>query len=563
MKTSFITLLLIAIGFHALSQTGRSPSKEVYISKIPKPTAPANLEIKSITFSDQFGNRNNILDAGEKAEIGFTLSNLGKGDAYNLVAEITSISAVSGVEYSKKYQIGNLITGKSTLVKIPVSASMQIESGKSELEIQIKEGNGFDSDPIRISFNTQKFRNPVVAIVDYKFTTNEGGKIKLGQLISLGVVLQNRGQGEASNIKVIFTNPENIFPGSETDFIIDKLKPNETRNLIYEFFANKKYTSSEIPIQVLVTESYSKYGDKRTLSVSLEQSLLQTQTVSVAGQLEQVIQIDNVSLTSDVDVGIPVNGKVNSNRFALIIGNEDYRKYQTGLQSDQNVLFARNDAVVFKEYAVKTLGVPDRHTFILTDATRGQMSRELERVTELVKLTPNAELIFYYAGHGLPDMETHQGYLIPVDVTASNLRDAISLKDLYSKLASSNANKILVFLDACFSGGGRGENGLLAARTVKVKPKGEIVEGNIVAFTATSGEEVSLPLKKESHGLFTYHLLKKLKETQGQMTLEQLKIFLENEIPKSSLIENGVRQTPQVLVAPELDEKWLSWQFQK
>lgn len=553
--------ILFSIDIHA--QSGKSPFKEVYISKVPKPIAPANLDIRSITFSDQMGNSNSILDAGENADIGFDLSNLGQGDAYNMVVEITVIKAVSGIQYNKSQPIGSLNAGKTMAVKLPVSASMLIESGISELQILVKEGNGFDSDPVRISFMTQMFKNPVLAIADHKFTTNEGGKIKLGQLISLEIVLQNKGQGEASNIKVNFTNPENVFPGNETDFHIDVLKPNESQKLVYEFFANKKYTSLDIPIQVKVTESYGKYGTNSTLKVSLEQSLFQTQSVRIKGEREDEVRIDNVSLTSDIDVGIPVSSKVYNNRFALIIGNEDYRKYQTGLQSDQNVLYARNDAGVFKEYAVKTLGVPETHAFLLNDATRGQMSRELERIIELVKRTPNAELIFYYAGHGLPDMQTYQGYLIPVDVTASNLRDAISLKDLYVKLASSNASKIYVFLDACFSGGGRGENGLLAARAVKVKPKGEIVQGNIVAFTATSGEEFSLPLKKEAHGLFTYHLLKKLKETQGRVMLGELKMFLEMEIPKSSLLANSMLQTPNFLVSPELDEKWQQWQFQK
>ncbi|HZB11909.1 MAG TPA: caspase family protein, partial [Chryseolinea sp.] len=224
-------------------------------------------------------------------------------------------------------------------------------------------------------------------------------------------------------------------------------------------------------------------------------------------------------------------------------------------------LFARNDALVFKEYAIKTLGVSEKHTFLLTDATRGQMSREIERITELAKLTPDAEIIFYYAGHGLPDFETYQSYLIPVDVTASNLEDAIKLRDLYAKLASSKANKIIVILDACFSGGGRGENGLLAARTVKIRPKSDIVEGNIVAFTATSGKEVSLPFESQSHGLFTYYLLSKLQETEGKLTLDELAQHLESEIPKASLLENGLLQRPQVLVSPELDGKWMSWKF--
>ena len=561
MKSIFSICLLVVLSYQASGQSGKSPVREIYISKVPKPTAPASLEITSISFTDQKGNRNSIIDAGEVSEITFKISNIGKGGAFNLIAEMNLIAPISGLEYSKKQQIGNLPSGENISVSLPMSATMGLESGKAEFEILIKEGNGFDADPFKISFTTQMFKNPVVTVADHKFTSGEGGKIKLGQVISLGIVIQNRGQGDAFNINVSFKNPANIFPADEISFSIDRLKPNESRNLNYEFFANKKYSEPEVPIEVTITESYRKYGDKKTLAVSLEQTLLQTQLVNINAQIESPVQIDNVSLTSDVDIGIPLSGKLNSNRFALVIGNEDYKKFQTSLHSDQNVSFARNDAIVFKEYLVKTLGVQEKHVFTITDATRGQMSRELERVTQLVELTPGAELIFYYAGHGLPDMETYQGYIIPVDVTASNLKDAISLKDLYSKLASSKASRIFVFLDACFSGGGRGEKGLLAARTVKIKPKGDITEGNIVAFTATSGEEVSLPLTRESHGLFTYYLLRKLKDSKGELTLEQLRDYLEMELPKASLIENGMRQKPQVLVAPDLDDKWLKWKF--
>ncbi len=535
--------------------------EEIWRISAPRPTAPANLEIKSIFFSDKNGNSNNVLDANEKAHIGFTITNTGKGLAHNLFAEIKSINTIVGIEYPSPNQLGNLASGESNAVNIPLSASMNVESGAVNFEIKIKEENGFDSDPVRISFNVQRFRNPQVTIADFKFST-EGGKIKLGQLIALEIILQNKGQGDASNIRISFSNPQNVFPASETNFAIAQLKPNENQKLVYEFFANKMYTDKEIPVEVSVTEDYNHYGDKRTLSVSLEQTLSQAQTVTIAGQVMKPVQIEIASLKSEVDTNIPSSEKIYSNRYALVIGNEDYKKYQMGLHSDQNVLFARNDALVFREYLIKTLGVPEKQTFMLTDATRAQMSRELERITQLVKMTPNAELVFYYAGHGLPDIETQQGYLIPVDVTAANLKDAISLKELYSKLASSKASKTLVFLDACFSGGGRGENGLLAARTVKVKPKGDIIEGNIVAFTASSGEEVSLPLNKEYHGLFTYYVLRKLKDTQGDLSLEQLKDYLEREIPKASLIENGMRQTPQVLTAPDLNDKWLSWKFQ-
>ena len=576
MSRCISTLILVLVGFELVGQSGWSRAKEVNISahktessavkevnisKTSRPTAPAYLEISEVTFSDQFGNNNNILDANEEAKISFTLSNTGKGDAHSLSTDVVLLNFNEGIELLFEKELGDLSAGQNMRITLPIKGVPLLETGKAELEIHVEEVNGFNADPVKVVFNTQRAKIPEVAIADYTFSSNEGQTIALGHPISLTLMLQNKGQGEAVDIKIDFKTPDNVFPGAESSFYVDKLKPNETKSIVYEFFGNKKYAGDNIPIEVSITDGHGEFEQIHTLNIPLLASSNQPQTVNITARTEQPIPIDKIYLRSDVDMDIPYTGKAVKNRFALIIGNEDYRKYQTGLQSDQNVLFARNDALVFKEYAMKTLGVLEKHTFMLTDATRGQMSREIERITELAKLTPEAEIIFYYAGHGLPEFETHESYLVPVDVTASNLDDAIKLRDLYSKLASSKASKIVVILDACFSGGGRGENGLLAARTVKIRPKSEIIEGNIVAFTATSGKEVSLPFERQSHGLFTYHLLKKLQETQGNVTLDELGQHLENEIPKASLLENGILQRPQVLVSPELDEKWMSWKF--
>ncbi len=561
MSRYFYLFLFALISFELLGQSARSTVKEVNISKTPARTGPANLEISDVAFSDQYGNSNSVLDANEEAEISFTLSNLGKGNAHSLAADVVPLSPMKGIELLFKKHLGDLLAGRSMRIALPIRGVPFLETGKAELEIRVEEANGFDSNPIRVVFNTQRVKIPEISIADYSFTGIDGETTGLGLPIFLTVMLQNKGQAEAVDIRTEFKTPDKVFPAAESSFYLDRLEPNETRTVVYEFFANKKYDGEEIPIEISITDGHDKFQQIHTLIMRLEESSIPTQTITIPAKTEQPVPIEKISLRSDVDVGIPSSGRVVKNRFALIIGNEDYGKFQTGLQSDQNVLFARNDALIFKEYAVNTLGVLEKHTFTLTDATRGQMSREIERITELAKLTPNAEIIFYYAGHGLPDFETFESYLVPVDVAASNLDDAIKLKDLYSKLASSKASRIMVFLDACFSGGGRGENGLLAARTVKIRPKSDIVEGNIVAFTASSGKEVSLPFESQSHGLFTYYLLKKLQETQGNMTLDELGQHLEQEIPKAALLENGLLQRPQVLVSPDLDEKWMSWKF--
>lgn len=88
------------------------------------------------------------------------------------------------------------------------------------------------------------------------------------------------------------------------------------------------------------------------------------------------------NLLSKVDINIPINPKVD-NRYALIIGNEDYSSFQSELNYEQNVDFAENDAKIFKEYAINTLGVKEDNLYFLTNATLGQMKQKISLVCKI------------------------------------------------------------------------------------------------------------------------------------------------------------------------------------
>ena len=64
----------------------------------------------------------------------------------------------------------------------------------------------------------------------------------------------------------------------------------------------------------------------------------------------------------------------------------------------------------------------------------------------------------------------------------------------------------LVLLDACFSGARR-DGQMLAAQSkgVAVKPKEDVVSGNLVVFSASQGGETAYPYQEKKHGLFTYY----------------------------------------------------------
>lgn len=262
-----------------------------------------------------------------------------------------------------------------------------------------------------------------------------------------------------------------------------------------------------------------------------------------------------------VDTGIPEIFNKNSYRFALIFGNEDYSSYQQDLKSEVNVEFAERDARVFKEYANKTLGIPDENVVMKINAKAMEMHKELNKINLLIKsANGKAEVFFYYAGHGVPDESSKEPYLLPVDVGGSDLQFAVKLADVYRKLSEYPSKKVTVFLDACFSGGARNQ-GVIQARGVKVKAKDTPVKGNLVVFTSSSGEQSSMSYKEAQHGMFTYHLLKKLKESQGNITYRELSEYLNEQVGIKSVQINSKEQTPQTIISADVNDKWAEWRI--
>ena len=197
----------------------------------------------------------------------------------------------------------------------------------------------------------------------------------------------------------------------------------------------------------------------------------------------------------------------------------------------------------------------------LLNATAGQMSQEIDLISKILsKLGDEAELIVYYAGHGFPDELTKIPYLIPVDVSATNLNSAIKLSEIYTKLSSTGASKVTVFLDACFTGGGR-NSGLVASRGVKVKPKEGSLNGNLLVFSASSEDQSALPCHDEGHGMFTYHLLRKLQETKGDVSMGELSDYLDDSVSLQSLKENKKEQDPKVNTSQKVINVWRNWEF--
>ncbi len=257
-----------------------------------------------------------------------------------------------------------------------------------------------------------------------------------------------------------------------------------------------------------------------------------------------------------MDFDIPDTGIGNKNTFALIIGNEDY---QNEFTNDINAKYAATDAKVFGKYVNKTLGVPKKNITLLVNATAGQIKQSLTKMNKITKsFHGEAEIIFYYSGHGLRDEVSKKPYLLPVDVNGSDLSFAISLDDALQALVENPHTRLSVFLDTDFTGGGQKERQVVTIGTggVRIRPKSPFVKGNVVLFSATSDEQEAYSYDEKAHGMFTYFLLKKLKESRGNISYAKLADYLDTQVTQNAIITINKEQTPDVAVSPSLEEVW-------
>ncbi|MCL2027381.1 MAG: caspase family protein, partial [Bacteroidales bacterium] len=266
---------------------------------------------------------------------------------------------------------------------------------------------------------------------------------------------------------------------------------------------------------------------------------------------QQSISSVNLSIgLSDVAVNIPATSIKNDQTFALIIANENYRR-------ESRVEFAKNDGETFKRYCVQTLGLPEQNVHFITDATLNDIKIELDWISGVANaFSGEANIIFYYAGHGIPDERTSASYLLPIDGAGSNVNSAYKLDDLYQTLGELPVKSVIVFMDACFSGAQRSGEMLASARGVAIRSRQGMPSGNMVVFSAAQGDETAYPYHEKGHGLFTYFLLKKLQETKGDVTLGELDDYISTNVRRQSILVNRKSQTPTVTSATALEQTW-------
>ena len=258
----------------------------------------------------------------------------------------------------------------------------------------------------------------------------------------------------------------------------------------------------------------------------------------------------NNSEKSDVDINIPQTKTTNDNTFAVIIANELYKH-------EQPVDYAKTDGESFRNYCIKTLGLPEDRIHFSSDATLNEMRMAMHWITDIGEaFGEEAKVLFYYAGHGVADDASRSAFLLPVDGSGRDPESGYPVDKLYSQLGALPVESVVVMLDACFSGAMRDGEMMVASRGVAIKAKEAQPTGNLIIFSATTGDETAALYPQQGHGLFTYFLLKKLQESKGDCSLGDLVEFVQRRVNQESVVANKRPQTPTVICSSSMANSW-------
>lgn len=324
------------------------------------------------------------------------------------------------------------------------------------------------------------------------------------------------------------------------------------RNVKEEFGKEQKYESKNIKcIDYSLREKRDENNRKIVVENNNDELFEQIKDIVTSQQSASTEKeaLAKPQIVSDVDENIPQSKTTSDDTYVLIIANEEYEQLD-------NVNFAIHDGEMFKEYCIKTLGIPEEQIRYCPNATFGKITGGIDWLKFALNNFEGSRGIVYYCGHGIPDEKSGEAFIVPVDGNGTNTTTCYSLNTLYKSLAETKATNVTYLMDACFTGANKEGSMLVAARGVAREPAKATIGGNSVVFSASSGDETAMTYPEKGHGLFTYFLLKKLQETNGEVSYLDLYNYINTNVKKKSFLVNGKPQNPVTATSPAAQNSW-------
>ncbi|HGJ67480.1 TPA: caspase family protein [bacterium] len=247
-------------------------------------------------------------------------------------------------------------------------------------------------------------------------------------------------------------------------------------------------------------------------------------------------------------------GITNGTRWALLIGIANYLPSEMFDVQPLKSPVTDVDAIANFLKDKQKGGFKNENVFVLTnnEATKRNILINLNNIS--MKTTPEDMVIIYFSGHGYRPAGEDTTYLIPYDYDMIDPETTcINFDDLSKKIRKIEANKIILILDACHSGGirpkGARSTGTSFGLVEKFTEAFQKAEGR---YLLLSSDENEISWETDEGGIFTQFLLEGLNgradtNEDGIVTFSEVALYVESKVPeytraKFPKVQNPVRR---------------------
>jgi len=251
----------------------------------------------------------------------------------------------------------------------------------------------------------------------------------------------------------------------------------------------------------------------------------------------------------------PPVAKLARDAYAVVIGVGRYESVAI-----PSLKYAVADAEAVYNVLTATAGFKKDNVLLLTDRTdRKPTLRNMKYAlgTFLARAAQKDDtVIVYFAGHGAPEIDQRglerdglAKYLIPSDADADDLYStALPMDELQAIFGRIEAERVVMFLDACYSGAAGGRT--FAAKRTRAGAVDDLFlerltrsKGRAI-MTASKPNEVSIELPELGHGIFTYYLTEGLRgagdlNRDGIVSLQELYEYVEQQVVRKARAVGG------------------------
>ena len=525
-------------------------------SAIPKPTAPARLSAE-VALRDFTGD--GVLAGGDTGKFVVKVTNAGPGQAYAIQLALDLLGAAAGLIVPSGVDLGDLGPGQSLEKEVALTAAEDVAPQKLSVRLSIREGNGFDTEPVVIALQTAAAQPPVLQVADV--SVGRGGLVLAGEPTEVSVRIRNSGTGAAEGVEAVLKlGSGDIFMSGEPKAALGALGPGQAKIVSFEFFANKRFKSGQpLPVSLIVTEAKGKRGiASYPLGLVVGQSAPSVKVLAAKGPAPA----EQTALAAQ-DVDAPPQSRTarDADAYAVVIGIEKYRDMPA---AD----FAARDARSVYAYLTQAMGFDPKNVILLQNE-RATLTDLTTYLGSWLKdhVTAKSRVFVYFSGHGAPDAKSGQAHLIPYDGDPAYAETkAYPLQRLYEAMGQLPTDDVIVALDSCFSGAGgrsliaKGTRPLVTVdQTARLAP-------NVVLLAAAGSDQISTDEPDAQHGLLTYFLLKGLRgaadaDGDGRVTTKELFAYIQPAVEREAR-KRHVDQTPVLSPAPDQlgkkgDRVWL------